>query len=134
APRWARSCGARLACGTRIGIPRCLPVAGPAAAGPIAAAPVGPAPVGPAPVGPAPVGSGAGSHGARATDPAPATGSDGGDESDGGACASDGIVIGPVSQGAIGHSRSPARGSVPGPAATAGSSRCRPVSARGPPP
>jgi hypothetical protein len=75
------------------------------------------------------------SHGGRATAPAavPATGSDGDEESGGGADTSGGIVIGPVSQGAIGHSASPVRAPAPGPAATAdgGGSRCRPVSARG---
>src|SRR5882672_10236006 len=54
------------------------------------------------------------------------------------AAASAGVVIGPVSQGAIGHSASPFLAPGPagpaGPAGTAGGgSRCRPVSDRGPP-
>ncbi|MGH3173458.1 MAG: hypothetical protein ACRDPF_06270, partial [Streptosporangiaceae bacterium] len=84
-----------LACGTRIGIPRWLPDAGDTGAGEAGAGDVGA------------WGSDGGARGADNAGAGPA------------AVASDGIVIGLVSHGAIGHSASPFRAPGPGPAGPA---------------
>src|SRR5689334_12090338 len=93
ASRWSRSCGAMLACGTRIGIPRWLPDADAVGAGD-AGTGGGDASGGDASGGDASGGdaSGGDASGGDSAGPGPA------------AAASDGIVTGPVSHGAVGHS------------------------------